>query len=87
MCFTGNPGTGKTTVAMRMATILHRLGTSAGPPGRVSATTWSASTSATRPEDQGSAEARDGGVLFIDEAYYLYRPENERDYGRKRSRS
>ena len=85
MSFTGNPGTGKTTVAMKMAQILHRLGYIAEP--RVVA------VHARRPrrpvrrphraEDEGSARRAYGGVLFIDEAYYLYRPENERDYGQE----
>ena len=85
MCFTGNPGTGKTTVALRMAEILHRLGYIETPGScRSRATTWSASTSATRrPKTQEVLKRATGGVLFIDEAYYLYRPENERDYGQE----
>ena len=86
MCFTGNPGTGKTTVALRMAEILHRLGYverghlvvgHARRPGRPVRRPH-------RAEDQGGPQERAaGGVLFIDEAYYLHRPENERDYGQE----
>jgi len=83
MCFTGNPGTGKTTVALRMARFLHRLGyVRKGHLVAVTATTWSTYIGHTA-EAQGSGEEAMGGVLFIDEAYYLYRPENERDYGQE----
>jgi probable Rubsico expression protein CbbX len=85
MCFTGNPGTGKTTVAMRMATILHRLGHVRR--GHLIAVTRDDLVGQyighTAPKTKEVLKRAMGGVLFIDEAYYLYRPENERDYGQE----
>ncbi len=85
MCFTGNPGTGKTTVAMRMAQILHRLGRIR--KGHLVAATRDDLVGQyighTAPKTKEILKKAMGGVLFIDEAYYLYRPENERDYGQE----
>jgi len=85
MSFTGNPGTGKTTVAARMADILHKLGyirsnhlisvTRDDLVGQY--------IGHTAPKTKEILKKAMGGVLFIDEAYYLYRPENERDYGQE----
>jgi probable Rubsico expression protein CbbX len=83
MCFTGNPGTGKTTVALRMADLLHRLGYI--EKNQLVAVTRDDLVGQyvghTAPKTRDVLKRSYGGVLFIDEAYYLYRPENERDYG------
>jgi probable Rubsico expression protein CbbX len=85
MSFTGAPGTGKTTVALRMAEILHALGYLRVP--RVHAVTREDLVGQfighTAPKTKEAIARAAGGVLFIDEAYYLYRPDNERDYGQE----
>ena len=85
MSFSGHPGTGKTTVAMRMAKILQHLGYLRR--GHLVVATRDDLVGQyvghTAPKTKETLKKAMGGVLFIDEAYYLYRPENERDYGQE----
>ncbi len=85
MSFTGNPGTGKTTVALKIADLLHRLGYVR--KGHLVTVTRDDLVGQyighTAPKTKDVLKKAMGGVLFIDEAYYLYRPENERDYGQE----
>ena len=85
MSFSGNPGTGKTTLALKMADLLHKLGYVR--KGHLVSVTRDDLVGQyighTAPKTKEVLKKAMGGVLFIDEAYYLYRPENERDYGQE----
>ena len=85
MCFTGPPGTGKTTVALRMADLLHRLGylEKGQLVHAMRDDLVGEYIGQTAPKTKRVLERAMGGVLFIDEAYYLYRASDSRDYGQE----
>jgi probable Rubsico expression protein CbbX len=85
MCFTGSPGTGKTTVGLRMADLLHRLGYL--EEGHLVAAMLDDLVGEyigqTAPRTRAVLKKAMGGVLFIDETYHLYRKETGKDYGQE----
>mmetsp|Transcript_39824 Transcript_39824/g.81291 ORF Transcript_39824/g.81291 Transcript_39824/m.81291 type:complete len:417 (-) Transcript_39824:283-1533(-) len=85
MCFTGAPGTGKTTVAVRMGQILAKMGYSRR--GHVVLATRDDLVGQyvghTAPKTKEMIKKAMGGVLLVDEAYYLYNAGNDRDYGQE----
>ncbi|HJZ24929.1 MAG TPA: AAA family ATPase, partial [Streptosporangiaceae bacterium] len=85
MCFTGDPGTGKTTVAMRMAELLRRLGyLEKGHLVHVMRDDLVGEfIGHTAPKTKRVLDRAMGGLLFIDEAYYLYRASDSKDYGQE----
>jgi probable Rubsico expression protein CbbX len=85
MCFTGAPGTGKTTVAVRMAELLHRLGYLESPNlvHAMRDDLVGEFIGQTAPKTKRVLNRAKGGVLFIDEAYYLYRATDSKDYGQE----
>ena len=85
MCFTGDPGTGKTTVALQMANLLHRLGylEKGHLVHAMRDDLVGEYIGHTAPKTKRILERAMGGVLFIDEAYYLYRAGDSKDYGQE----
>jgi probable Rubsico expression protein CbbX len=85
MCFTGAPGTGKTTVALMMADLLYRLGylEKGHLVHAMRDDLVGEYIGQTAPRTRHVLERSMGGVLFIDEAYSLYRPDDSRDYGQE----
>jgi len=85
MCFTGEPGTGKTTVALKMADLLHRLGylEQGHLVHAMRDDLVGEFIGHTAPKTKRVLERAMGGVLFIDEAYYLYRASDSKDYGQE----
>jgi probable Rubsico expression protein CbbX len=83
MSFTGSPGTGKTSVGEKMADILYRL--DYVRQGHLVTVTRDDLVGQyighTAPKTKNVLKEAMGGILFIDEAYYLYKQDNERDYG------
>jgi probable Rubsico expression protein CbbX len=85
MCFTGDPGTGKTTVALQMADLLRRLGylEKGHLVHAMRDDLVGEFIGHTAPKTKRVLERAMGGVLFIDEAYYLFRPGDSKDYGQE----
>jgi len=85
MCFTGDPGVGKTTVGLRMAELLHRLGylESGQLVAAMRNDLVGEYIGQTAPKTKKLLDRAKGGVLFIDEAYYLHRTDSEKDYGQE----
>jgi probable Rubsico expression protein CbbX len=85
MCFTGEPGTGKTTVALQMAELLHRLGylETGQLVHAMRDDLVGEYIGHTAPKTKRVLDRAMGGVLFIDEAYYLYRASDSKDYGQE----
>ena len=83
MAFTGNSGTGKTSVAAKIALVLRNLGYLT--KGHITNVTREDMVGQyvghTAPKTRECLQQAQGGILFIDEAHHLYKPDNERDYG------